>query len=72
MRCQISRPVVYPCQTLKTHDMSGKLKTGDQLLKIIESDIQYIYDKFGIVVIAWCTDDGPNSKKMRQLLGIKY
>jgi hypothetical protein len=52
--------------------MSGKLKTGDQLLEIVESDIQYIHNKFGITVIAWCTDDGPDGKKMRQLLGAKY
>ena len=52
--------------------MSGKPKTGDQLLEIVESHIQYIYDKFGVVVIAWCTDDGPDGKKMRRLLGAKY
>ena len=52
--------------------MSGKTKTGNQLLEIVESDIQYIYNKFGVVVIAWCTNDGPNGKKMRQLLGVKY
>ena len=52
--------------------MLGKPKTGNQLLKIIESDIQYIYDKFGVVMIAWCTDDGPDGKKMRQLLAVKY
>jgi hypothetical protein len=52
--------------------MSGKPKTGNQLLEIVESDIQYIYDKFGVVVIAWCTDDGPDGKKMRRLLGVKY
>jgi len=52
--------------------MSGKPKTGDQLLEIVESDIQYIFDKFGVVVIAWCTDDGPDGKKMRRLVGAKY
>ena len=36
------------------------------------SCIQYIHDKFGVVVIAWCTDDGPNEKKMMWLLGSKY
>jgi hypothetical protein len=42
---------------VKTHDMSGLLKTGDQLLIIVESDMQCIKDKFGVVVIAgaWMT-----------------
>ena len=57
---------------VKTHNMSGLPKTGDQLLIIVESDIQYIKDKFGVVVITWCTDDGPDGKKMRRLLYVKY
>ena len=57
---------------VKTHDMSGRPKTGDELLTIVEADIQLIFDKFGVVVIAWCTDDGPDGKKMRRLLSAKY
>jgi hypothetical protein len=57
---------------VRTHDMSGLPKTGDQLLAIVESDIQFIIDKFDVIVIAWCTDDGPDGKKMRRLLGAKY
>ena len=52
--------------------MSGRPKTGDELLMIVEGDIKLIFDKFGVIVIAWCTDDGPDGKKMRQLLGAKY
>jgi hypothetical protein len=52
--------------------MSGLPKTGDQLLEIVESDIQYIKEKFDVLVIAWCTDDGPDGKKMRRLLGARY
>ena len=39
---------------------------------IVEDDIKLIFDKFGIIVIAWCTDDGPDGKKMRRLLSAKY
>ena len=52
--------------------MSGRPKTGDELLMIVEGDIKLIFDKFGVIVIAWCTDDGPDGKKMRRLLGAKY
>src|ERR1700729_871472 len=57
---------------VKMYDMSGLPKPGDQLLIIVESDIQYIKDKFSVVVIAWCTDDSPDGKKMRWLLYVKY
>ena len=52
--------------------MSGLPKTRDQLLEIVESDIQYIKEKFDVLVIAWCTDDGPDGKKIRQLLDARY
>ena len=38
--------------------MSWLPKTGDQLLEIITLDIQYIKEKFNVLVIAWCTDNG--------------
>ena len=49
---------------VNTHDMTGRLKTADELLVIVLGDATYIFDKFGVTVIAWCTDDGPDGKKM--------
>jgi hypothetical protein len=51
--------------------MTGRPKTGNELLIIVLGDIMYIWDKFGVAVIAWCTDDGPDGKKMRHLLTVK-
>lgn len=51
--------------------MTGRPKTGDELLVIVLGDITYIFDKFSVTVIAWCTDDGPDGKKMRHLLAVK-
>ncbi|KAH9916937.1 ribonuclease H-like domain-containing protein, partial [Amylocystis lapponica] len=55
---------------LRTHDMSGKPKTGDYLLGLVISDIKYMSAKYGVQTIGWCTDDGPDGKKMRRLLRI--
>lgn len=52
--------------------MYGEPKTGDRLFEIVLEDIAYILAKFGVTVIAWCTDDGPDGKKMRRLLRNKY
>lgn len=57
---------------VRTHNMSGQPKTGEKLLEVVQSDIQYIKEKFDVNVIAWCTDDGPDGKKMRQLLKLWY
>jgi hypothetical protein len=51
--------------------MSGEPKTGDRLLVLVIDDIQYIGDKFGVQIIGWCTDDGPDGKKMRRLLRVR-
>ncbi|KAF5387115.1 hypothetical protein D9615_001638 [Tricholomella constricta] len=53
---------------IRTHDMTGEPKTGDRLLQLVLDDIEYMVEKFGVHVIAWCTDDGPDGKKMRRLL----
>jgi hypothetical protein len=50
--------------------MSEEPKTGDRLLILIIDDIQHIGDKFGVDIIAWCTDDGLDGKKMRRLLRV--
>ncbi|KAG5633147.1 hypothetical protein H0H81_010507, partial [Sphagnurus paluster] len=48
--------------------MTGEPKTGDRLLQLVLDDIEYMEEHFGVHVIAWCTDDGPDGKKMRRLL----
>ncbi|KAJ7034526.1 ribonuclease H-like domain-containing protein [Mycena alexandri] len=52
---------------LKTHDMTGRPKTGDELFGLVRKDIEYAKETYGVDVIAVCTDDGPNGKKMRRL-----
>jgi len=55
-----------------THDMTGQPKTGDKLYELTTSDITYMKDVFGVDVIAYCTDDGPDGKKMRRLLQLVF
>ncbi|KAH9941965.1 hypothetical protein B0H21DRAFT_670029, partial [Amylocystis lapponica] len=55
---------------VRTHDMTGEPKTGDRLLMLVTSDIQYMSTEYGVKTIGWCTDDGPDGKKMRRLLGL--
>lgn len=38
------------------------------MLNIMKSDIEYMREKYGVNIIAWCTDDGPDGKKGRRLL----
>lgn len=53
---------------VRTHDMSGQAKTGDKLFELVLSDMEYMKSWFEVQTIAWCTDDGPDGKKMRRLL----
>jgi hypothetical protein len=39
-------------------------KTGDHLLKLVLEDLALMERLYGVQVIAWCTDDGPDGKKM--------
>ncbi|KAJ7746992.1 ribonuclease H-like domain-containing protein [Mycena metata] len=52
---------------LKTHDMTGRPKTGDELYGLVQEDIKYAQETYDVEVIAVCTDDGPDGKKMRRL-----
>ncbi|KAJ7587830.1 ribonuclease H-like domain-containing protein [Mycena floridula] len=51
---------------LRTHDMSGRPKTGDELLSIAQDDIKYAEETYGVEVIGIATDNGPDAKKMRR------
>jgi len=55
-----------------THNVQGQPKTGDKLLEIVSDDIQHIKDEYEVTIIAWCTDDGPDGKKMRRLLKLLF
>ncbi|KAF8960763.1 ribonuclease H-like domain-containing protein, partial [Flammula alnicola] len=57
---------------IQTHDVTGDPKTGDHLLKLVLEDIHLIETKYDMKIIAWCTDDGPDGKKMRRLLQNLY
>lgn len=49
---------------VRTHNASGQPKTSNKLLELVQGDIQHIKEKFDVDVIAWCTDDGLDGKKM--------
>ncbi|KAF8175014.1 ribonuclease H-like domain-containing protein, partial [Mycena galopus ATCC 62051] len=53
---------------LRTHDMTGRPKTGDELYRLVLSGLAYAAETYGVEIIAACTDDGPDGKKMRRLL----
>ncbi|KAK6974145.1 hypothetical protein R3P38DRAFT_2472543, partial [Favolaschia claudopus] len=54
---------------LRTHNMTGRPKTGDELFVIVKSDLVYAKETYGVETIAVVTDDGPDGKKMRRLVG---
>jgi hypothetical protein len=62
--------MVVKAYLVRMHNMAGLPKTGDKLLELVRGDIQYMRDSFGVRTIAWCTDDGPDGKKMHRLLKI--
>jgi hypothetical protein len=47
--------------------MQGLPKTGDQLLAIVKQEKEAMEFKYGVETVGWCTDDGPDGKKMRRL-----
>ncbi|KAI0762487.1 hypothetical protein C8Q74DRAFT_1167205, partial [Fomes fomentarius] len=53
---------------VKTHDMAGKAKTGNEHYEIIRSDIRHMETTYNVKTIAWVTDDGPDGKRARLLL----
>ncbi|KAJ7258258.1 hypothetical protein C8J57DRAFT_1073693 [Mycena rebaudengoi] len=43
---------------LRTHDMTGRPKTGNELFSIMKSDFEYTLTTYGVEIICICTDDG--------------
>ncbi|KIK75802.1 hypothetical protein PAXRUDRAFT_171678, partial [Paxillus rubicundulus Ve08.2h10] len=60
--------VEYMPYPLNTIDISAKLKTAVELLKLVEAEIKYTVEVLKIVIVAWCTDASGESAKMRRLL----
>jgi hypothetical protein len=53
---------------MRTHDVSAHAKTGEALLALVLEDIKWIEETYGLSVIAACSDDGGDARKMRRLL----
>lgn len=53
---------------MRTHDVSTQPKTGEALLELVVSDIQWSEETYGLAIIAACSDDGGDTRKMRRLL----
>ena len=49
--------------------MTGRPKTGDEMFDLMKADKEMIEGKYDCKVIAWCADEGPDSKKGKRLLG---
>jgi hypothetical protein len=53
---------------MRTHDVSAQPKTGDGLLQLVIEDIKWSEKTYGLTVIAACSDDGGDARKLRHLL----
>lgn len=53
---------------MRTHDVSMQPKTGEALLNLVVEDINWSEQTYGLTVIAACSDDGGDARKMWQLL----
>lgn len=53
---------------MRTHDVSAQPKTGEELLRLVVDDIRWSQETYGHKVIAACSDDGGDARKMRRLL----
>ncbi|KAI0656722.1 hypothetical protein C8Q70DRAFT_878385, partial [Cubamyces menziesii] len=60
--------IKYEPYLVKTHNMTGKLKTGDHIFELIKSDIHHMEETYKVQVIGWCTNDGLDGKKACRLL----
>ena len=53
---------------MRTHDVSTQPKTGEALLNLVVEDIKWSEETYGVTVIAACSDDGGDARKMQRLL----
>ncbi|KAJ7832419.1 hypothetical protein B0H14DRAFT_3463435 [Mycena olivaceomarginata] len=56
-------------ERLEAQRLSAAASAGGRIgIAIVTSDIAYAQETYGVEVIAVCTDDGPDGKKMRRLI----
>src|ERR1700722_19778960 len=53
---------------MRTHDVSTQPKTGEALLNLVVEDIKWSEEMYGLAIIAVCSDDGGDARRMRRLL----
>lgn len=53
---------------MRTHDVSAQPKTGENLLNLVVEDIRWSEEMYSLAVIAVCSDDGGDARRMRRLL----
>jgi hypothetical protein len=53
---------------MRTHDVSADAKSGEALLTLVTKDIQWSQETFLLRIIACCSDNGGDARKMRRLL----
>jgi hypothetical protein len=53
---------------MRTHDVSADAKSGDALLKLVVEDMEWSQNMFLFIIIALCSDNGGDARKMRRLL----
>ncbi|KAF8269571.1 ribonuclease H-like domain-containing protein [Lactarius quietus] len=56
---------------MRTHDVSVQPKTGDALLQLVIEDIKWSEETYRLTIIAACSDDGGDARKMRCLLLVR-
>ena len=49
--------------------MMKEPKTGDQMFELMKMDKKLMEEKYKITVGGWCTDEGPDMKKGKWLMG---
>jgi hypothetical protein len=57
---------------MNTHNMTSEPKTSNRMFELMHSDKTMMEEKYGVEVVGWCTDNGPDAKKGRRLLFEKY
>ena len=53
---------------MRTHNVSTQPKTGEALLSLVVEDINWSEQTYGLTVIAACSDNGGDARKMRRSL----
>ena len=54
------------------HDGSGEPRSGEHLADLIEAAIKDAREKWGVIIVAVCTDASGESRKARKLLAERF